>query len=73
MRLKKINTEVMFQCWYRQIPKSKLKMQELKMYGVYGRKPGQKGRDTYYYDEVSLEILMDLKLIMYFRKMLRDA
>lgn len=47
----------------RQVPKKKLKLEELRHMGVRGRKAGHKGRTTLYYKKKDVERCLDLKVI----------
>merc|ERR1719186_2160144 len=47
----------------RQVPKRKLHLEQLRLLAVRGKRPGQKGRETFFYKKEDVEKCLKLKLI----------
>ena len=41
---------------FRQLPKNKVNLEQLRLVAVRGKKPGNKGRETYFYKKVNSSI-----------------
>ena len=47
----------------RQLPKNKVNLQQLRLVSVRGKRPGNKGRETYFYKKEYVETRLNVRII----------